>query len=307
MLAIPARRIDNGTAQRLGVHVLLHSGLRIVQGMLLLTCAYLVYAGLAPAMGGAPTESARVPDAEEPQARYPWSHYRIIGQRNLFRNATTGPIAPVRLEEIAESKLRMKLHATISGDGISLATLEDLSTHERFYVKPGEAFGNATVEWIERRKVVIRNQGKREAITMDDETVARAVPKRARTRRVSPRSRPARSRAQQGRERLLQRLGRRAPTQAVAPAPASRSLIEQAEFRPALNEVGEVEGLLVENIRPGSALAAAGLSDGAVCTSVNGVSLTDIESLQPASLPASGQQMCFVCRDELGNERNFCL
>ncbi len=288
--------------------MLLHSGLRIAQVILLLTCAYLVYAGLAPAMSSAPIEPARIPDVEEPKAgRHAWSHYRIIGDRNLFRNATTGPIAPVWREDIAESQLRMKLHATISGDGTSLATLEDLSTHERFYVKPGDAIGNATVEWIERRKVVIRNQGKREAITMDEETAASATPRRAPTQRASSRSRPARSRAQRGRERLLQRLGRRAPPQAVAPAPAGQSLIEQATFRSAFDEVGEVEGLLVESIRPGSPLAATGLSDGAVCSSVNGVSLTGIESLQPASLPALGQQMCLVCRDELGNEKNFCL
>ena len=288
--------------------MLLNSGLRIVQGVLLLTCVYLVYAGLAPAMSNAPLEPARIPTVEEPKSgRHPWSHYRIIGERNLFRNATTGPIAPARPEEIAESKLRMKLHATISGDGSSLATLEDLSTHERFYVKPGDAVGNATVEWIERRKVVIRNQGKREAITMDDETAASAAPQRARTRRALSRSRPARSRAQRGRERLLQRLGGRAPAQAVAPASASPSLIEQATFRPAFNEAGEVEGLLVENLRPGSALAAAGLSNGAVCSSLNGVSLTDIESLQPASLSPQGQQTCLICRDELGNEQNFCL
>ena len=263
--------------------MLLHSGLRIVQGILLLTCAYLVYAGLAPAIRSAPIEPARIPDVEEPKAgRHAWSHYRIIGDRNLFRNATTGPIAPARREEIAESQLRLKLHATISGDGTYLATLEDLSTHERFYVKPGDTLGNATVVWIERRKVGIRNQGKREAITMDDETAARAAPQRARTRRVSSRSRPARSRAQQGRERLLQRLGRRAPTQAVAPTPAGQSLIEQATFRPSFNEAGAVEGL-------------------------HGVSLSDIEGLQPASLQAPGQQMCLVCRDELGNEQNFCL
>ena len=288
--------------------MLLHSGLRIVQGVLFLACAYLVYAGLAPAISSAPIEPARIPDVEEPRTgRQPWSHYRIIGERNLFRNATTGPIAPRRPEEITESKLRMKLHATISGDGTSLATLKDLSTHERFYVKPGDAVGNATVEWIERRKVVIRNQGKREAITMDEETAASAAPRRAPNRRVSSQSRPARSRAQRGRERLLQRLGRRAPTQAVVPQPASPSLIEQATFRPALDEVGVVEGLLVENIRPGSALAATGLSDGAVCSSINGVSLTNIESLQPASPSAPGRQTCLACRDELGNEQNFCL
>ncbi len=63
----------------------------------------------------------------------------------------------------------------------------------------------------------------------------------------------------------------------------------------------------MESIRPGSPLAATGLSDGAVCSSVNGVSLTDIESLQPASLSAAGQQLCLVCRDELGNEESFCI
>ncbi len=289
--------------------MLLHSGLRILQAVLLGTCAYLVYAAIAPAIGAAPAAPARIPEIEERETgKRPWSHYQIIGQRDLFRSASSAPQVREPAEKIAESKLRMKLHATITGEQSSLATLEDLSTHERFYVRPGDPVGTATVEWIERRKVVIQNQGKREAITMDEETVASAPPK-TRSRRVSSRTRTARAQAQSGRARLLNRLSRRTPRPAAALAPAAGgpSLLRQATFSPAIDELGQVEGLLVQNVDRESPLGETGLPDGSVCLSLNGVRLTDRESVEPATRASPGQQNCLVCRDPLGNEQSYCL
>lgn len=288
------------------VDVLLQSGVRILQLILLGTCAYLVYAAVGPAIGTGPGTPTRIPSVQEHQSGAPpWSYYQIISQRNLFQSAAAAPRVRTPAEEIEESKLRMKLHATISGNGNSIATVEDLATHERFYVRPGDAIGTAVVEWIERRKVVIQNQGKREAITMDEETVSSAPPTR-RAPRASSRNRPARSRAQRTRERLVNRLAQRSPARVQTPSRGT-NLTEQATFRPALDEVGEIEGLLVENIRPGSPLAETGLPDGSVCHSFNGVELSDIESLAPASLSRAGQQNCLVCRDELGKEGSYCF
>lgn len=290
--------------------MLLHSGLRILQFVLLGTCAYLVYAAISPAIGAAPATRARIPEVEERQSgTHPWSHYEIIGQRNLLRSAGRAPVVRAPAQEIEESKLRMKLHATITGDGNSLATLEDLSTHERFYVRPGDLVRGATVEWIERRKVVILNQGKREAITMDDDIAPtpRATPRAA---RGSTRSRPVRTRAQQAqrvRERLLDRLPRRSPAGVINLAGGVANLMEQATFRPVFDEQGEVEGLLVEDIQPGSGLASAGLGNGAVCVALNGVMLSDLQSLEPASRSRPGQQNCLTCRNEDNVEQRYCL
>ncbi len=312
-------RVWRGTR---GVDVLLQSGVRILQLILLGTCAYLVYAAISPAIGTGPSTPTRSPSLQEHQSGTPpWNHYQIISQRNLFQSAAAAPRVRTPAEEIEESKLRMKLHATISGNGNSIATVEDLSTRERFYVRPGDPIGTAVVEWIERRKVVIQNQGKREAITMDEETVSPAPHKR-RAPRASSRNRPARSRAQRTRERLVNRLEQRSPARAQTPSRGASltqqrsptrgqtpsraaSLTQQATFRPALDEVGEIEGLLIENIQPGSALAESGLPHGSVCHSFNGLPLSDIESLAPASL--SGQQNCLICRDPFGREQSYCF
>jgi type II secretory pathway component PulC len=269
-----------------------------------------VYAAVSPAIDAAPASRTRIPEVEEGQSgTRPWSHYEIIGQRNLLRSASEAPIVRAPAQEIEESKLRMKLHGTITGDGNSVATLEDLSTHERFYVRPGDLVGGATVEWIERRKVVIMNQGKREAITMDDE-VAPTPRARPRAARASTRSRPVRNPAQQAqrvRERLLDRLPRRARGGAINPAGGVANLMEQATFRPVFDEQGEVEGLLVEDLRPGSGLADAGLSNGAVCVALNGVMLSNLQSLEPASRSRPGQQNCLTCRNEDDVEQSYCL
>lgn len=274
----------------------------MLQVLLLGTCAYLLYAAVAPAFGAGVPAPARIPDVEERAAgQRPWSHYQIIGQRNLFRSASAAPPIREPSEEIAESKLRMKLHATITGERESLATLEDLSTHERFYVRPGDSVGTATVEWIERRKVVILNQGRREAITMDDDN---AVARPATAKRAQMRPRAARNRVQRARERLLSRLSRNAREPAPVAEQEAPALTDQATF----SRAAGAEGLRVTKVVSGSPLGDAGLTAGVICTSLNGVQLTDVASLAAAAQDDPELEDCLVCVDpDQDGPQSYCF
>ena len=84
-------------------------------------------------------------------------------------------------------------------------------------------------------------------------------------------------------------------------------LAEQASFSPVIDDDGQVSGIEVLDIRPNSPLAEAGVADGVVCTEVNGVRITGLDTLTPALQAQPGNEICITCTDPSGNPGTFCF
>ncbi len=292
--------------------MLLRSALRGVQIALLAVCAYLVYAGVAPIVVATTISSARIPPIEElvPSAHQA-ADYAIIGGRNLFAPRVPAEAAPppeptAEEDEIEETKLSYRLHGTIAPGPDAVAALEDLNTRERHFVRAGDDLPNQVkVRRIERRRVVIENKDQLEAITMDEDTQAAPAQPKAkappRNRRRGRRASAARRATERAARQLEEVAGR------VTPAPRINSLLEQATFEPLIDDQGQVRGLEIVDLEPGSPLAEAGVTAGSVCDQLNGVRVTGLASIQPAlAAIQAGGETCITCTDPSGSAATYC-
>ncbi len=288
--------------------MLLRFALRGVQIALVAACAFLVYAGLAPIFTATAVSAVNVPPiAEFVPEPHGVGDYEIIGQRNLFAAkkgaAPPPPPAPPRPdeEEIEESKLRYRLHGTIAPGPPAVAALEDLNTGERHFIHAGDQLPNGVqIMRIERRRVVISNKDKLEAISMDDERPT-VKPKASARRRGTSRRRNVRSsRARRATERAARQLEQVAKQ--VQPTTELVQLFEQGSWAQ-VQRKGDGIAFQVSDIKPRSALKEAGVPDGAVCYEVNGSPVTGLASLAPGP---SGE-FCITCESQAGAAWTYCF
>ncbi len=287
--------------------MLLRFALRGVQIALVAACAFLLYAGLTPIFTATAVSAVNVPPVEE---FVPEPHgardYEIIGQRNLFaaKQGAAPPPLPTQpqQEELEESKLRYRLYGTIAPGPPAVAALEDLNTGERHFVHAGDLLPNGVkIMRIERKRVVISNKDKLEAISMDDEQ-PKAKPKRSARRRARSRRRDVRTsrarRATESASRQLQQVAKQ-----VQPTTELVQLFEQGSWAQVQRE-GEGIAFQVTDIKPQSALEEAGVPDGAVCYEVNGSPVTGLASLAPGP----GGELCITCEGQgSGAARTYCF
>jgi type II secretion system protein C len=232
----------------------------------------------------APVPEARIPPPEPvPERDLSYARYASIVKRNLFNSRSFQPAAltaaPEPEEDLDESKLRVQLIGTAATqpEALSVAAVLDESTNERMVVRKGDMVAGARVERIERKRIVVNNRGKREAISLDEEArAAPAPPPRRPGVRARPRARgrtPSGSLA--GRVRQLAQKAEEASS-GRAPTPRSAgpvSILTQARMLPSYDEDGELRGLKLSGIKAGSQLQAAGFQEGDVVRSVNGTEI----------------------------------
>ena len=287
--------------------MLLRFALRGVQIALGAACAFLVYAGLAPIFTATAVSAVNVRPAEEfvPEP-HGAADYEIIGRRNLFaavQGAAPPPLpAPPQpqKEELEESKLRYRLHGTMAPGPPAVAALEDLNTGERHFVRPGDELPNGVkIMRIERKRVVISNKDKLEAISMDDEQPTAQPKKAARRGRASSRRRNARtSRAR----RAANRAARQIEQVAQQKPRTLLQIFDQGSWSQVQRE-GDGIAFQVTDIKPQSALEEAGVPESAVCYAVNGSAVTGLGSFTPGP----NGQLCITCDDRGGVARTYCF
>jgi len=229
-------------------------------------------------------------DAPEAQR---WEDRQVILERNLFGAQVVdapAPPDPEPDEPMEETRLPLKLLGTIASDDqrVASAAIESNQTRQHEVVKVGDtltAHAGVSVERIERGRVVLRNDGKREVLTLDEEALGRmASAPPPSSRRSARRSRVARSTVRDRLEELTQDGGPRSPA----------AIFSQARILPKYED-GSMVGIELSKIKPDSFYEKVGLQEGDIVTSLNGV---------PIDNPSASKQLleAFTSADTLSAE-----
>jgi general secretion pathway protein C len=202
---------------------------------------------------------------------------QIILTRNLFNVSTLSP-GPVEDEADAYEKTKLPLRllgtAAAADKALSWAAIEDLETKKHHIVRIEEEIkGGARVLKIERRRIVLQNAGRAEELALEGEPPAAAGPRTA--------SRAPRPSARGNLERLAENrfAVSRSEVQNLATNPSA--LFSQARILPKY-EGGQMVGVQVSAIKPGSLFEQAGLQNGDTITEING---------QPVNGPEGAPQL----------------
>jgi type II secretion system protein C len=269
----------------------------LLNGALLAVCCFftartanaVLAAWLAPPAGPVPSEAP----AAHPEGVV--SNHQVILDRNLFHSAIA--IAALNAEELREeleeTKLPLGLLGTVASPNpqLSWAAVEDRNARTHLVLRVGgTVMGQATVERIERKRIVLRENGRLRELTLEqDNTTVAAAP-------------PAPARRAAAARRRVARPPRPAPPPPVAVEPldtppelSTAQLFSQAQILPKY-ENGAMQGVQVSAIQAGSLFQNLGFADGDVITASNGQPLdspesaakllTDLGGDQPISLSA---------------------
>jgi general secretion pathway protein C len=269
-----------------------------------------------------PTERA-APRATPPPSRRSWSEREIILTRNLFNASALAPTQTVIVEEPDENLEATKLPLTLLGTVAAAdpsnawATIEDLDDRKTLVVRVNdEVKSNAKVERIERRRVVLRENGKlRELALSDEDSTIAARPKRAVTRSRTPTTSRRRSSAR-NRSASAQRIRKLAENRYEVPREELEktmrnptALFSQAQIQPRYDG-GEMVGMQINAIKPGSLFEEIGINSGDVITELNGISINSPEeSARILAEFSEADQFTVVVEDDSGEPRtlNFTM
>lgn len=251
----------------------------------------------------------------EPAPRSFSDHSVIIG-RNLFNADTLAPVSLATTESLEATRLPLKLIATLAAGDASYATIEDSGSQQRMVARVQQplcrpnpfkpcSYNNVTLERVERCRVVLENQNRREELRLEGAagcsdngafTAARRshAPATARGRGVrSPVQRLAENRFAVP----------RAAVENAAQNPAA--LYSQARILPRYEE-GRMVGVQLNAIRPGSLFAQVGIQDGDTVTQVNGLTVSTPEDGQRLLQEfSSGGQLRVTVRGRDGQVRDL--
>lgn len=252
----------------------------IVNGALFVLCCFLtanlVNGWVGEWLSAAPVEAPAAVVASAPGGR-DWSDRQTILDRNLFQVSTLLPDEPAAAEsldpdeELAATRLPLKLLGTVatSDPKAAWAAVEETTRRERLVVRPQDKLlDKATVVRIERRRIVLENGGQREELALDEEEPGAA---RLASARAVGRTPPAdiatlRDRVEQLSEDNFQ--VQREGVEEAMRNPAE--LFSQARILPKY-ENGQMTGVQLNSIQPGSLFEEIGIRDGDVITQVNGI------------------------------------
>jgi len=214
------------------------------------------------------------------RARRDWADREIILKRNLFNASLLAPAVPVEepIEELEATRLPLRLLGTAASTPaeLSWAAVEDEEERRTVVVRVSDAIHKATVQRIERRRIVLSEKGVLRELVLDDESAApRSQPRprgRAGMARRNPRARARPLAARQRVEKLAEDRFQmeRDDVDDMMRNPAD--LFSQARILPKYEE-GEMVGLQINAIKPGSFFEEVGLQSGDVVTKLNGVAI----------------------------------
>ena len=244
-----------------------------VNTALVILCCFLasgVIADVTAALLAPASAEARVsPGPSAPVARSA-ADRQVILARNLFNVSTLDP-RPLAEEDESyqKTKLPLRLLGTAAAEdtALSWAAVEDLETKQHLVVRIDQDIkGGAKVLRIERRRIVLQNGALREELALEGEEPGAEV---VRTSRRQPATRPE---ARGNLERLADNrfAVNRGELQNLATNPSA--LFSQARILPKY-EGGQMVGVQVSGIKPGSWFEQAGIQNGETITAVNGAAI----------------------------------
>jgi general secretion pathway protein C len=249
-------------------------------------CCYLVASLILQVIEAAllPAPQAQVAAIPTPagRTRGPEDHQAILA-RNLFNASILAPpsTAPVLEDENLEAtRLPLKLLGTAAaGDpNLSWAAVEDLETRKHTVVRPQDRLREqASVIRIERRRIVLQNGTRREELSLEgEEDTPRAKPA-ARTASVTPQP-MQRADASVGARvrRLAENRFQLARSDVESAARNPATLFSQARIMPRY-EAGQMTGVQLNAIKPGSLFEQIGIQSGDTVTQFNGKPITSPE------------------------------
>jgi type II secretion system protein C len=237
---------------------------------------------MAPPVDAGPANAAPAP----PQARA-WAEIAQIIDRNLFNASTIAPPAVAASEQYEQTRLPLALRATLAAGDHSYAVFEDQGSRKHLVARVNQElcrdcqFSSVLLQRVERCRVVVLNQGRREELRLDTLAacaaggVARSAQTSAPPAVVRGRGRAVNAAVQQLAENRF--AVQRGEVESAASNPAA--LFSQARILPRYDQ-GKMVGVQLNAIRPGSIFAAAGIQDGDTVMEVNGVTVATPEDSQ---------------------------
>jgi type II secretion system protein C len=226
----------------------------------------------AAVLAPGPAEASAPPGAGTSAPPTP-ADRQVILARNLFNVSTLNPepLAPED-ESYEKTKLPLRLLGTAAAQdtGLSWAAVEDLETKQHSIVRVDQEIkGGAKVVRIERRRIVLQNGAQLEELALEGDENGSEV---AHTRPAAARRTAARPNARGNLERLADNrfAVNRGELQNLATNPSA--LFSQARILPKY-ENGQMVGVQVSGIKPGSWFEQAGIQNGETITAVNGAAI----------------------------------
>ncbi|HKB41583.1 MAG TPA: type II secretion system protein GspC [Gemmataceae bacterium] len=214
-----------------------------------------------------------------------WADREVILKRNLFNASLLTPAIAAKDDEPLEAtKLPLQLLGTAAhGDATaSWAAVEDLQTRKTLIVRTGDTRLGAEVLRIGRRRIVLLENGQPRELALGEEGDEAQSPVAARNTGVrrtalAPRP-PGTNREVANRVREIARNRFEVPqeqVQQVLQNPAS--IFSQVQLQPKY-ENGEMVGMQVNSVRPGSMFESLGIQGGDLITEVNGIPIDSAEA-----------------------------
>lgn len=251
------------------------AGIRIANGVLFTLCCFLLASVFnkisAEFLMAAP---AAAPPRYEPdrQEIRTWEERKPILDRNLFGAQITTVAAPPPPsdEPLAATELPLRLLGTVASEQRSRAraTIEDKTTRKHEVRRLGdtlESHPEVEVAAIERGRVILWNDGRREELRLNPDQ-QEALP--------SPRRRPRRSRSRRSEPKLGELAERLQDLQSDRNfSRAASDLIRQGKFVPTYDDDGQMSGFALSRVKPGGFYDKIGLKDGDIVSAVNGIPL----------------------------------
>ncbi len=225
----------------------------------------------------APPAETRQQEAPGPAAadvtKDPVEAYAVIVERNLFRT-TDRPIVADAMDPgmLETTSLPLDLYGTIAGeDGRGYAIIEERDKKKQRLYKVGDRVAGAAIVKILRNAVVLR-VGENDQVLKKKEIVARGSNRLPAAAPPGPAPSPSAAPRPQAR-----------PPQAPPPGSPSdlASLLTQARVTPHVTagSSGKPDGVVINEIQPGSLFESVGLVNGDVIQEVNGRAVTGVADL----------------------------
>ncbi|HXK25003.1 MAG TPA: type II secretion system protein GspC [Myxococcota bacterium] len=290
------------------------SALRRVANAVLFVVACLLAADTANAVFAAIVLPPRAQDADEkapePDAAPTFNRQAIL-DRNVFASSTLAPTAPTP-SEIDENLEATQLPLTLLGTAASQeprlawAAIQERGSHSTLVVSIGDTIlDKAKVVKIERQRVVLLEDGVHRELALEETDLAQKVASAAPPANgPGARRTTATARAAERRQARLQKMSENTyqmppeDMQAVMNNPAE--LLSQARILPKYEE-GQMRGLQISQIKPGSLYEQAGLQEGDLVESVNDNPINSPEQTGPIfNMLTSGGPVTFKGKDANG-------
>lgn len=255
----------------------------VANTVLFTLCCFLVAntanAIIAALLSQSPARTVELGPRSGPQSRS-WDDRQQITQRNLFHSANlsaqANTPAPPTDEELKETELPLKLWGTIAAADPALSWASVGVTAGAVAILPvrvGDQIQSATIVGIERRRVVLLENGSRRSLSLDDDDAAGISS--ASANRSKPPTRATTARAERRFSAKAARKSAAAKTESPVGNPSS--LYSQARIVPNIDpETNVVTGLQLSAIQAGSVFEEVGIQNGEVITEIDGVPVSEI-------------------------------